>query len=31
VIFFGIQWLWRSPELSTLLSGFGRLRPEIEP
>jgi len=31
VIFVGIQWLWRSPELSTLLSGFGRLRTEIEP
>jgi putative peptidoglycan lipid II flippase len=30
-IFVGIQWLWRSPELSTLLSGFERLRPEIEP
>jgi putative peptidoglycan lipid II flippase len=31
VIFVGIQWLWRSPELSMLLSGFRRLRPEIEP
>jgi putative peptidoglycan lipid II flippase len=27
VVFVGIQWLWRSPELRTLRSGFGRLKP----
>ena len=31
VIFVGIQWLWRSPELSILLGGFRRLRPETGP
>jgi putative peptidoglycan lipid II flippase len=27
VIFVGLQWLWRSPELSILVSGLRRLRP----
>jgi putative peptidoglycan lipid II flippase len=31
VIFLGIQWLWRSPELSTLLGGIARRRPGTEP